>query len=220
MNRKERTGKMGMKAAVFDMDGTLLDSMGMWVHVGDDFLAKLGIPDPDHLGAEVISMSMRQSVQFFREKFALPQSEEELMEAVDKMVEDQYFHTLPPKAGARELLDRLSREGVTLAVATATDRYLVEAALGRTGMLPYFSRIFTCGEVGLPKDDPAFFRYVAGQLGVRPEEMTVFDDALYAVRAAVAAGASVVGVEDGENIPDRPQMAALAGRMVASLADF
>lgn len=211
---------MGMKAAIFDMDGTLLDSMGMWVHVGDNFLARMGIPDPDHLGAEVITMSMRQSVQFLREKFSLPQSEEELMEAVDKMVEEQYFHTLPAKPGARELLERFSREGVPMAVTTATDRYLVEAALDRTGLLPHFSRIFTCGEVGLPKDDPAFFRYVARELGVEPEEITVFDDALYAVRAAAAAGLRVVGVEDSENVPDRPQMAALSWKMVSRLSDF
>ena len=211
---------METAAYLFDMDGTLLDSMGMWVHVGDDFLEKMGIPDPDHLGAEVITMSMRQSVQFFREKFHLPQSEQELMDKVNAMVEERYFHSLPAKPGAKELLERLSRQGKTLVLATATDRYLAEAALRRTGMLSYLSRIFTCGEMDLPKDDPAFFQKAAAQLRLSPQQITVVDDALYAVRAARAAGCQVIGVADGENLPDRPQMALLANRFLPTLAAF
>jgi beta-phosphoglucomutase-like phosphatase (HAD superfamily) len=138
------------------MDGTLLDSMTIWETVAIDYLKSKGItPDADIYKA-VRSMSIQQVCEHFCSAYGLTLGQQEITDGINGMVEDFYFHRAPLKAGVADALEHMSRNGVRMCVATATDRYLVEAALHRTGIDRYFGRIFTCSEVGIGRITPRY----------------------------------------------------------------
>jgi HAD superfamily hydrolase (TIGR01509 family) len=184
------------KGAVFDLDGTLLDSMPIWETVAIDYLKSLGIkPDADIYKA-VRSMSIQQACEHFCAVYGLTLSREEITDGINGMIEDFYFHRAPLKTGVKEALELLKSRGVTLCIATATDRYLVEAALRRTGIDGYFGKIFTCTEIGTGKDFPEIFFRAMAFLGTSPAETAVFEDALYAIETAGKLGMTIVALYD------------------------
>lgn len=187
---------MSIRGAIFDFDGTLFDSMGIWETAGADYLATFSLLAEKDLPAKIKALSMRQAAAYLQERYALPLSVEEVMEGINRTVEDFYFHRAMPKEGVIPLLSDLEKKGVKMCVATATDRYQVEAALKRCHMLDYFAEIFTCTEIGHGKDEPYIFEQAATFLQTKKEETVVFEDAIHAARTAKAAGFRVVAIFD------------------------
>ena len=148
---------MRLKAAIFDLDGTLLDSMYYWRHMFELFLESYGKkPKPD-LKDKLKPLSLQESADVFRLEYGVPGSTDEVAEGINKVLEERYFHTIEAKPHVREFLELLQKNGVKICAATATDRYLVEAALKRTGLYDYFSQIYTCTEVGRGKEFPDIY---------------------------------------------------------------
>lgn len=185
-----------IQGAVFDVDGTLLDSMYVWKDVGDRYLRSKGvIPQPD-MGEKVRTMSMPQVADYCRREYGLTESPQQIIDEINGLVLQSYREEVQPKKGVPELLDALKARGIKLAVATASDRCLIETALERTGLLPRFDVFLTCTEVGEGKDSPAIFRKAAELLGCPPEAAVIFEDSLYAMKTAKAAGFRVAAVAD------------------------
>lgn len=205
--------------AVFDVDGTLLDSMSIWDTVGADYLRSIGFKPKENLNEVFKDMSLDQAARYYQTEYGVTLSVEEITEGVNALLEDFYRHRAALKLGAGELVRELSRRGVKLCVATATDRYLVEAALERCGVLSCFGRIFTCGEVGHGKNEPHIFEAALRFLGTVREETLVFDDALYAVRTAKKAGFPVAAVYDSHE-KGQAQVRALADVYLENLAQL
>ena len=187
---------MRLRGAIFDMDGTLLDSMQVWENAGEDYLRTLGCAPEEGVGELMKSMSLQQAALYCRERYALPLSVEEIMAGVNGRVEDFYCHQARLKPGAADLLRALDRRGVGMCLATATDLHLVEAALDRCGVRKYFSALFTCTQVGSGKDEPHIYRAALRHLGTGRTDTLVFEDALYAARTAKEDGFVTVGVAD------------------------
>ena len=187
---------MKLRGAIFDMDGTLLDSMQVWENAGEDYLRALGCAPEEGVGELMKSMSLQQAALYCRERYALPLSVEEIMAGVNGRVEDFYRRQARLKPGAADFLDALSRRGVAMCLATATDLHLVEAALERCGVRKYFSALFTCTQVGGGKDEPRIYREALRHLGTGRTDTLVFEDALYAARTAKGDGFVTVGVAD------------------------
>ena len=185
-----------MKGAIFDLDGTLLDSMPLWECVGERYLMQRGICADEGLSDVLFSMSMQEGAEYLKNCYALPEPPEKIAEDINQMVFDAYETEIPAKAGVKELLEKFSREGIRMAVATSTDRPMAEAALSRLGLLGYFERIFTCTETGSGKSSPDIYFAAARYLGTAPADTWVFEDALYAIRSAKKAGFSTVGIYD------------------------
>ena len=201
---------MIIKGAIFDFDGTLFDSMSVWDTAGEDYLRGLGREPEPNLQKILKPMSLYQSACYIQKEYALSLSPEEIMDGVNKVVEDFYFHTAMPKPGVPEYLEQLRQQGVKLCIATATDRYQIEAALKRCGLDSYFEEIFTCTAVGHGKDEPHIYEAALKYLGTPKHETLVFEDALHAAQTAKAAGFPVAAVYDAHE----PHQAALR-----SLAD-
>ena len=187
---------MRIRGAIFDVDGTLLDSMFIWDTIGEAYLRSIGYQPKENLNETFKNMSLHQAARYYQTEYGVTRSIDEIMDGVNAMLERYYRFEVPLKPGVAELLERLRQSGVKLCIATATDRHLVEAALDRCGVLSCFGEIFTCNEVGHGKDEPDIFEAALRFLGTRREETLVFDDALYAVRTAKEAGFPVAAVYD------------------------
>ena len=187
---------MRIRGAIFDVDGTLLDSMFIWDTIGETYLRSIGYQPKENLNETFKNMSLHQAARYYQTEYGVTRSIDQIMDGVNAMLERYYRFEVPLKPGAAELLERLRQSGVRLCIATATDRHLVEAALDRCGVLSCFGEIFTCNEVGHGKDEPDIFEAALRSLGTRREETLVFDDALYAVRTAKEAGFPVAAVYD------------------------
>lgn len=196
------------------MDGTLIDSMPLWEDCGRRFLSARGIAARDDLGETLKSLSMEQTADYLRDVYGISETTAEIIEIINGMVADAYQRTIPLKRNTAAFLERLRQAGVRMCVATATDRPLVEAALGRLGILPYFERIFTCSEVGVGKDRPDIFEQACAALGTPRGETIVFEDALYAIETARRAGFRVVAIADDASAGDEARIAALAERYI------
>ena len=185
-----------LKGAIFDFDGTLFDSMFVWETAGEIYLSSLGINTKENLKNSLKSMSLVQSAIYIAEKYNLKLDTQEIMDGINKTVENFYFYTVQPKQGVIELLELLKSMNVKMCIATATDRYQVEAALKRCDMDKYFSEIFTCTEVGFGKDEPIIFQKAMEYLGTTKADTIVFEDAYHAAKTAKADGFITVAVFD------------------------
>lgn len=185
-----------LKGAIFDFDGTLFDSMFIWDTAGEVYLRSIGIEPRENLQKELKPMSLLQSATYIRECYQISLTVKEIMDGVNRTVEGFYFHTVQPKEGVVAFLEQMMKRGVKMCIATATDRYQVEAALKRCGMESFFSGIFTCTDVGHGKDEPIIFQKAVDCLGTTKENTVVFEDAYHAAKTAKADGFITVAVYD------------------------
>ena len=185
-----------IQGVIFDFDGTLFDSMFIWDKAGEVYLRSIGKEPKSDLQKVLKPMSLLQSAEYIREKYQIPLSVEDIMDGVNRTVEDFYFHTVEPKPGVIAFIEELHSRNIKMCIATATDRYQVEAALQRCKMHHFFSEIFTCTEVGSGKDRPDIFRKAMEYLQTDRSATAVFEDAYHAVYTAKQDGFMVVGVYD------------------------
>ena len=188
---------MDKRYAIFDMDGTLVDSMVYWKNLASEYLRNKGVAE---VSAEVLNkikpMTMTESAALFIQEFQLEGSPEQIAEEMNAMM-DQHYHTdIPLKVGVYEYLDQLHRSGTVMCVASATAEPLMEACLSRLGVAHYFQFLLSCETVGVGKNRPDVYFAAAERLGAEPEEIAVYEDALYAARTAKEAGFYVVGIYD------------------------
>lgn len=209
-----------MKGAIFDMDGTLLDSMQVWVHVGEQYLQNRGIEPEEGLGEVLFPMSMRDGAVYVKEKYGLPETSDTIVADMNAIVFAAYRDEVIPKPGVVAYLEALKKRGIPMAVATATDRPMVEAALARTGLAGYFKQIFTCTEIGAGKERPDIYLAAAEALGASPADTWVFEDALYAIKTAKAAGFYTVGLYDETSRNDQEAIAGCADCYVRGMEEL
>lgn len=187
---------MTIKGAIFDLDGTLLDSMLIWDNAGEQYLRSLGIVPENDIKTTLKNMSMIQGAKYMQKTYHLNKSCEEIIAGVNAVVEHFYMEEVQPKTGVKEFLQRLAKDGVRMCIATATDKYLVASALKRLEMEQYFEKLFTCSEVGHGKDEPHIYETALRYLGTTKENTLVFEDAAYAIETAKTAGFVVAAVYD------------------------
>ncbi len=194
---------MKLSGCIFDFDGTLFDSMCIWDTAGSDYLRALGVvPAPD-IRQRMSTTSLYQAAVYMKTEYTLPFSIDEIMNGINKTVENFYFYDAKPKPHIRDFLTQLQSHDVKMCIATATDKYQIEAALKRCKLEGFFSEIFTCSDVGHGKDEPHIFQSAHCHLGTKQEETFVFEDALYAATTAAAAGFPVVSVFDSHELQQK-----------------
>jgi len=190
-----------LRGAIFDLDGTLLDSMPAWNTLASAYLRSIGhVPRAD-VDAAVSTFTMQQTARYFQTEYGVAFSEEAIMAGVKAMIRHFYEAEVQPKPGVPAFLQQLSRQGVKLCVATATDAQLARSALSRCGLMHFFTAIITCEEVGAGKDQPLIYREALTRLGTSREETIVFEDACHALQTARADGFLTVAVHDASE-PD------------------
>ena len=189
-----------IKGAIFDLDGTLLDSMFIWDTIGEEYLRSLGKEPHEDLKKTFMTLTLEEAAEYYRENYGVTLSVQEIVDGVNSMVEQTYRTKVTLKPGIAEYLAWLKENGVRMCVATVTDRYLVEETLERLGVRHYFSEIFTCAEVGFGKDKPVIYQKALEHLGTAKDETYVFEDMLFALNTAKTDGFPTVGVYDRHEV--------------------
>lgn len=208
---------MDKRYAIFDMDGTLVDSMDFWRRLGPDYVARRGVKClPEGLLERVRTMTMAESTALLLREFSLPDRPEDAMAEMSAIMAEHYRRDIELKPGVREYLRSLHGAGVSMAVASATAEPLVEACLTRLGVREYFAAIVSCESVGVGKSRPDVYHAAARRLGATPGETAVYEDAYEAAKTAKEAGYWVVAVYDGTAADRWPDLRALADESLES----
>lgn len=191
-----------IRGAIFDLDGTLLDSMSLWDTIGEEYLRSLGKEPKEDLKETFKTFTLEQSASYYRERYGVALTVEQIVKGINQRIESYYLDTVPLKQGVEGFLRELKRRGIKMCVATVTNRRLAEGALKRLGVGEYFSQVFTC-RPGHGKEEPAIYREALGHLGTEKGETIVLEDTLHALRTAKLDGFPAVGVYDVHE--DRPE---------------
>lgn len=210
---------MKLAHAIFDLDGTLLDSQNIWDNLAVEYLSRFSIAIPANLQETLGKMSLSQSARYFQEELGVPHQPEEILTSFGEMIGAAYRHSLPLKEGAAEFLHRLHRQGTRLCIATASAPEAAHLALTRLGVRSCFAFILTCEQVGAAKDKPIIYLEAARRLGASPADTMVFEDSLFCIRTAKGAGFPVAGVEDKSHRRDQEAIRALADWYLPAYAE-
>lgn len=184
------------KAVIFDLDGSLVDSMWMWKQIDIEYLGSFGIALPETLQNDIEGMSFSETAVYFKETFQLPVPLEEIKNTWNTMAWEKYSKEVPLKPGVFEFLQYCKEHGILLGIATSNSRELVENVAHVHGLDSYFSCIMTGCDVAKGKPSPDIYLAVAENLGVAPEQCLVFEDIVMGIMAGKSAGMRVCAVED------------------------
>lgn len=199
-----------LQGVIFDLDGTLLDSTGMWRQVDSRLMAHYGKEVPPDLSETVQRMSIEEFSQFFVEEFDLPVTPEQIAQQVADMVAEEYREKLQLKPHVPEILDWLDQQDIPYGVATATYGELAEAALRRLHVWERLRFLLTEQNAGAPKTQPRIFQLAAQKLHLGRRQIAVVEDSLHALEGAKNGGFFTIGIADPENAPVWKEICATA----------
>ena len=185
-----------IQAVIFDLDGSLVDSMWIWRQIDIEYLARYGLELPEDLQSCIEGMSFKETAEYFKQRFAIPETIFEMQATWNQMAWDKYANEITLKAGAKEFLKSCRDRGIKLGIASSNSRELINVCLKRNQVNDYFECIM-CGTDGLPgKPAPDIYLAAAKKLGVSPAHCLVIEDIVPGILAGKNAGMRVCAVED------------------------
>lgn len=210
---------MKIKAAIFDMDGTLVDSLMvwdvLWSSFGEQYLQDPKFTPTAEDDKKVRTLTLKDAMALIHRNYGIGESGEALLEQANRMMVDFYANRVEMKPGAKEFLQHLKENGVKMCIATATASELVSVAMQHCGLYEYFPKVFSCGDIGKGKDQPDIFLQAAAWLGERTEDTWLFEDSLTAIETAKKIGMPVIGIYDRYNF-GQERIRELAEEYIAS----
>lgn len=209
-----------IQAVIFDLDGTLVDSMWVWNQIDIEYLRKKGHTVPENLKEEISHLSFLQTAEYFKKRFDLSDSVEEILEDWHKMSFDFYANKVKLKDGVKQFLDMLKSKNIKIALATSNSTPLLEACLKNNGIYDYFDSITVTDEVSRGKNFPDVYLLAAQKVNASPENCAVFEDIIPAVKGAKSANMTVVAVKDEASILDKEELCKLADKYIDSYLEL
>ncbi|MBQ2942181.1 MAG: HAD family phosphatase [Clostridia bacterium] len=192
-----------IKGAIFDLDGTLVNSLIfwdiLWEHFGERFLNRKGFRPTKEEDKNVRTMTLKEAMDYVYSIYGFGSGGDELLDITFEMIEKFYTETVEVKDGVIEFLEHCKKSGIKMCIASATDKRLVKVAAEHCGILKYFDKVFSCADIGKGKDKPDIFLKAMEYLGTTLEESCVFEDSLVAIDTAHKAGFKTVGIYDKYN---------------------
>ncbi|GAP03866.1 HAD family hydrolase [Fructobacillus tropaeoli] len=190
----------GKEYLIFDLDGTLVDSMPFWENLATELLHRHGIDQlPADLHDRIQTMTLTDSAVFIQELFALPVTAESLAQEMRALMDQHYRNDIPLKVGVYAYLQNAYQSGRKIVLATASSSVLAKDCLRRLKLLPFFDFVFFCEDVGQDKTQPTIYQAAARYFGQQPNKISVYEDALYAASTAKRAGFHLIGVYDHQS---------------------
>ncbi|NLL06815.1 MAG: HAD family phosphatase [Clostridiaceae bacterium] len=209
-----------IKAAIFDLDGTLIDSMEYWRDCGEIFVRSQNIEPEKDLSQKLFRFSMKDGVDYLHKNYFQSWNTEDINNGIINVLADSYKTKIQLKKGALQILSYLKEKNIPCAIATATPRNLFEPAFIRLDLENYFNKVFTCPELNTNKAVPFIYKEAAKSLFVNENETVVFEDALIPIRTAKKAGFRTVGVFDKSSQNDTDKIKVFSDIYLESLEYF
>ncbi len=185
-----------IKAVIFDLDGSMVDSMWMWRTIDIDYLGRFDIELPEDLQSCIEGMSFSETAAYFKKRFQIPDDIEKIKADWNQMAWDKYTYEVPLKEGVLDFLEYCKGQGIKMGIATSNSRKLVENIISVHNLERYFTCIMTGCDVEKGKPSPDIYLAVAKELSVEPEDCLVFEDIIPGIMAGKAAGMQVCAVYD------------------------
>jgi HAD superfamily hydrolase (TIGR01509 family) len=208
-----------MKGAIFDLDGTLINSMPTWGDMWKQFLIDAQIPVPDRF-VQIITPLGADSTAVYLQKQGLQLSKEVIIEELGKRMYDAYANRILAKPFVAAYLQKLKEKGIPMGVLTATPQVLARPCLQRLGLYDYFDFSLSCDDLHLPKSNPEIYGIVCKRMGLSPADVWFFDDNMTALRAVKEAGLCAVGVHDATSDDDREAIEQFADRYIDTFEEL
>lgn len=202
------------KAAIFDLDGTLVDSMNIWSKIDEEYLKSFGLEVPDNIQKEITHLTLTETAKYFKEKFDIKDSVNSIINKWNSMAFHHYSNNISLKDGVLDYLNHLKENNVKIALATSNSVPLLEATLKNNGIYEYFDVISTSEEVKKSKENPDIYLLSAKKLGVDPKDCIVFEDIPKAVKGAKLAGMTVYAVYDKSSEDSKEELMNLSDRYI------
>lgn len=210
----------GKKAVIFDLDGTLVDSMWMWKEIDIEYLGRYGYACPDDLQKVIEGMGFTETAEYFKARFQIPDSIEQIKADWEAMSLQKYQEEVPLKPGALAFLQALQARGIRMGIATSNGRPMVDAVLHSLEIAKFFQNVTTACEVAHGKPEPDIYLKVAEHLGVKPEECLVFEDVPAGILAGKRAGMKVIAVRDTFSLEMDKEKRKLADAWIADYTEL
>ncbi len=210
---------MKFKGAIFDMDGTLIDSMGYWKSVAGDYIRSLGKEPKEDLGDRFLSLGLSHIYPEMIEDYGLTQPVDEVSRGIYDIMEKNY-ESVDIKPFVKDMLEHFKQASIKMCIASATNADLARKVLKKCGILEYFDEVFCCKDVGRGKRYPDIYNHALGFLGTKKDETLVFEDALFAIRTLSANGFISVGIEDINSATDKEEIMSLSTYYVDSYKNW
>ena len=207
-------------AVIFDLDGTVADSMWMWTDIDIEYLSRFGFEFDKQLQADIAGMSILETAVYFKETYQIPYSTDRIIQDWILMSIDKYRHEVPLKPLARELLTFFRSRGLKTAIASSNAIDMIEACLEANSIRDQFDRIVTSDQVERGKPWPDVYLYAAEQLGAAPERCLVFEDIPEGILAGNAAGMKTVAVYDEFSKDQDDEKRRLADLYICDFGEF
>ncbi len=209
-----------IKGTIFDLDGTLVDSMWVWSQIDVDYLKIKGHSMPGDLRNEISHLSFSQTAVYFKERFNLNDSIEDILEDWHKMAFNHYSNNVKLKLGVKDFLNHLKSSDIKIGLATSNSVPLLEACLKNNEIYDYFDSITTTDEVSNGKNCPDVYLLAADKLGIKPKDCLVFEDILPAIKGAKAANMKVIAVKDDECLNSKEELLKYADKYIHSFCEL
>lgn len=209
-----------MKGAIFDLDGTLIDSTGVWKQIDIDFLGARGFDVPDDYAAYIAPLGVEETAGYTKKRFGLADTVDDIIKEWYDMALDAYSYKIRLKSGVEKYLAKLKNKGIKLSIATASDLRLVVPVLKNNKILDLFENITTIKEVKRGKGFPDIYIKSADKMNLKPEECAVFEDIIQGVKGAKSGGFYTIGVHDEGSAGDREDMVKHADRFIENFEEL
>lgn len=209
-----------IKGVIFDLDGTLIDSMWVWDQIDIEYLSEKNLEVPKNLNDEIGHLSFNQVAVYFKERFKLKDSLDEIKQRWSDMAYYHYSTDIKLKEGVVEFLKFLKESNIKIGLATSNSRDLLEVVLKNNNIYDYFDAITITDEVSVGKHEPDVYLLAAKKLNVSPSECLVFEDIVQAIKGAKKAEMKVIGVADSRNLDDRDEIISLTDKFITNFNEM
>lgn len=204
------------KAIIFDLDGTLIDSMNVWSDIDKEFFKMHDLPFEEDYQKEIGHKGLKEIAAYTKSRYNLKESEDEIVTIWLDMAKEAYAYKIPLKEGVKSFLEYLQSENIKMGIATSNSLELTELVLKHHDIYKYFSKVVTVNELKTNKGSPDIYLHISNSFGLTPSECIVFEDLLVGIKTAKKAGYKVVGVKEISSLDKEKEIREIADLYISN----